>query len=199
MQYIEVFRSSSVFRPGSSTSAPARRGGRNLSAFLLSLVVAGGATIRRWCGNTDRQEEKLKLAEGGRKKNGNKRHGSGRIWKMDQWDATSLLWISQLLVVWFLIEILVIRRWRVHINIRQASTGALTCSFYFLRKFEHFQAVGPVAGWPGSLVASWIEAANNVRKVLKKLRLQLSWSCKVAFVLSVNFLQHCLAKAVKTV
>ena len=80
MQHIEVFRSFSVFRTGSSTSAPARRGGRNWSAFLLSLVVAGGATIRRCCGDTtDRQEEKLKLAEGGRKKNGNKRHRSGRI------------------------------------------------------------------------------------------------------------------------
>ena len=38
---------------------------------------------------------------------------------------------------------------------------------------------GPVAG----PLAWWMQAANNVRKVLKKLRLQLSQSFKVAFVL----------------
>ena len=72
------FAQFSVCRTGSSTSPPARRGGRKWSALLSSLVVAGGATIRRCWGNTAaRKEDKLKLAEGGRKKNGNKRHRVG--------------------------------------------------------------------------------------------------------------------------
>ena len=122
--------------------------GRHCYRRLSSLVATAA-----------RKEDKLKLAEGGRKKNGNKRHrvgGEFERWTPRCWRYHSLFQSDFWLRYWK-----ATKQWRVHINIRQASTGDLICSFCFL--LENLNTFNLWARWLGGRAASMMDSGRQQR------------------------------------